>query len=77
MNFQDIFLRIHLFSKLVSINKVSVPKEQPVKLHPQNSQLSNTTPSLNKEQDFIYSFLSSVRQKVANPTGKKKRWRSN
>ena len=39
--------------------------------------VKNTTPSLNREQDFIYSFLSSVRQKVDNPTGKKKRRRSN
>tara|TARA_B110001454_G_scaffold217766_1_gene243892 strand:+ start:281 stop:751 length:471 start_codon:yes stop_codon:yes gene_type:complete len=64
LNFNTMgLLKSKEFYDLEKINKIKFVK--------------NTTPSLNKEQDFIYSFLSSIRQKVDNPTGKKKRRRSN
>ena len=39
--------------------------------------VKNKTASINKEQDFIYSFLSSIRQKVNNPKTRKNRRSSN
>ena len=33
--------------------------------------VKNTTTPINREQDFIYSFLSSIRQKVNNPRSRK------
>ena len=39
--------------------------------------VKNKTASINKEQDFIYSFLSSIRQKVNNPKTRKNRKSSN
>ena len=35
--------------------------------------VKNKTASINKEQDFIYSFLSSIRQKVSETTAKKRK----
>ena len=34
--------------------------------------VKKTTPTIDKEQDFIYSFLSSIRQKVNDPTSRRK-----
>ena len=34
--------------------------------------VKKTTPTIDKEQDFIYSFLSSIRQKINDPTSRKK-----
>ena len=34
--------------------------------------VKKTTPTIDKEQDFIYSFLSSIRQKVNDPSGRRK-----
>ena len=39
--------------------------------------VKHTTTSINKEQDFIYSFLSSLRQKLNDPTNRKKKRTSN
>ena len=39
--------------------------------------VKNKTASINREQDFIYSFLSSIRQKVNNPKISKNRRSSN
>ena len=39
--------------------------------------IKNKTASINKEQDFVYSFLSSIRQKVNNPKSRKNRRSSN
>ena len=34
--------------------------------------VKKTTPTIDKEQDFIYSFLSSIRQKINDPANKRK-----
>lgn len=34
--------------------------------------VKKTTPTIDKEQDFIYSFLSSIRQKINNPINRRK-----
>ena len=34
--------------------------------------VKKTTPTIDKEQDFIYSFLSSIRQKINDPTNRRK-----
>ena len=34
--------------------------------------VKKTTPTIDKEQDFIYSFLSSIRQKINNPRNRRK-----
>ena len=35
--------------------------------------LEDKTSSLHKKNDFIYSFLSSLRQKINDPLGKRKK----